>query len=61
MGQPGIPTGVLTAHVNQVGAIAERLDQYGDTGDKTKTEEQFRKLSAVLQNIEEQYPKSALS
>lgn len=60
-GHAGVPVGLLMTQVNQIGSIAESLDQYGDAGDKSKTEEQFQRLQNVLNTIEAQYPHGVLA
>ena len=47
-------------NVNQVGAIAESLDQSGDANDKPKTAVEFQKLKGILNAIEKQYPQGVL-
>ena len=60
-GHPGIPLGMLMVSVNQVSAVADLLDQYGDANDKAKTELEFEKLKGILNAIEKQFPHDALS
>ncbi len=42
--------------VDQISQIADLLDQYGDAGDKAKTQEQFSRLQQVLQGLEKAMP-----
>ena len=60
-GHPGIPVGMLMVNINQVAAIAESLDEYGDASDKQKTEAEFEKLKSILNAIEKQYPNGTLN
>ncbi len=51
----------VKSSVERVAEVAALLDQYGDAGDKTNTEDQFARLGKLLQFIEMQYPPDALS
>ena len=44
----------------RVAEIASQLDNYGDAGDKAKTEEQFQRLTKELAFIQAQYPPEVL-
>jgi len=60
MGKAGVPMGILMTRVEQIGSVAELLDQYGDANDKLNTAEQFQRLQTLLNAIESQYPKTLL-
>lgn len=44
----------------RIAEIASQLDNYGDAGDKAKTQEQFQKLTKELAFIQSQYPAGVL-
>lgn len=50
----------VKAGAGRVAEIASQLDKYGDAGDKTKTEEQFQRLTKALAFIQSQYSPEVL-
>ncbi len=50
----------LNSNAKYVAEIAKRLDESGDAGDQAVTEANFKKLQALLETVEAQYPSGEL-
>lgn len=50
----------VKTNVKYLATLAARLDESGDASDQAATEENYKKFSGILKNIEAQYPADAL-
>ena len=47
----------VKSSVTEIAQIADRLDEYGDSGNKVKTEKEVTHLHEALKTLHEQFPK----